>query len=341
MSASSGLPFDDIRGLIGAMPARDERAASAAAERQRRLTLTPGAMGRLGEIAVHMAAWQAKPIPTADRPLVCVFAANHGVAARGVTLDAPDATRQALQGFSAGTGAVNQICAAGGLGFKAFDLALDLPTGDITFEPAMDEKACVATMAFGMEALAGGIDLLCLGDVGIGGTTIAAAIFTGLYGGPAKHWIGEVGDADDGSLARRTAAVDLAVNTHRAHLGDPLEVLRCLGGREIAAIAGAILAARLQRIPVVLDGVVTAAAAAILHALDPAAIAHCLAGQVEAEGRHAEVLARLGLKPILDLGLNLGEGAGAALAAGVVKAAVACHKGMAEHDEGALARRSI
>lgn len=341
MSASSGLPFDDIRGLLAAMPERDERAAAAATERQRRLTRVPGALGRLGEIAVHMAGWQGKPLPTADRPLVCVFAANHGVVARGVSLDAPDATRLSLQGFSAGTAAINQICAAGGLGFKAFDLALDLPTGDITFEPALDEKACVATMAFGMEALAGGIDLLCLGDMGVGNTTVAAAIFAGLYGETAKHWIGEARDADDGSLARRIAAVDLAVGVHRAHLGDPLEVLRRLGGREIAALAGAILAARLQRIPVILDGVVVTAAAAILHRLDPSALDHCLAGQVEAEGRHGEVLARLGLRPILDLGLHLGEGAGAGLAAGIVKAAVACHKGMAEQDEGILARRSI
>ena len=130
---------------------------------------------------------------------------------------------------------------------------------------------------------------------------------------------------DDAGLARKTAAVAEAVALHAAHRGDPLEVLRRLGGREIAAMAGAILAARTQRIPVVLDGYVVCAAAAVLHALDPATLDHCIAGHVSAEGAHAEVLRRLGKPPLLDLGMRLGEGSGGALAVGLVKAALACH----------------
>ena len=221
-----------------------------------------------------------------------------------------------LANFAAGGAAINQICASLDLGFKVFDLALDLPTDDIVDGPALDEQACVATMAFGMEAIAGGADLLAIGEMGIGNTTVAAAIYAALYGGPAARWVGRGTGLDDDGLARKIEAVEAALRTHRDHLDDPLEVLRRLGGREIAAMAGAILAARLQRIPVILDGYVATAAAAVLHALDPAAIDHCLAGHLSAEGAHREVLERLGKVPLLDLGMRLGEGTGAALAAG-------------------------
>ena len=193
----------------------------------------------------------------------------------------------------------------------------------------MDEKAAAATFAFGMEALAGGTDLLAVGEMGIGNTTVAAAIYYALYGGEAAHWVGRGTGVDDAGLARKIAAVEAAVALHREHLGDPLEIMRRVGGREIAAIGGAIMAARLQRVPVLLDGYVATAAAAILHAMDPLSIDHVIAGHVSAEGAHADVLARLGKKPLLDLGMRLGEGSGAALAIGLVKAALACHRDMA------------
>ncbi len=193
----------------------------------------------------------------------------------------------------------------------------------------MDERAAAATFAFGMEATAGGSDLLCLGEMGIANTTSAAAIYHALYGGEASDWVGRGTGVDDDGLRRKIAAVQKAVSFHSAHLKDPLEVMRRLGGREIAAIAGAIVAARLQKVPVILDGYVATAAAAILHAADPAALDHCLAGHVSAEGAHGAVLERLKLKPILDLGMRLGEGTGAAMAAAIVKGAVACHAGMA------------
>jgi nicotinate-nucleotide--dimethylbenzimidazole phosphoribosyltransferase len=269
-----------------------------------------------------------------ERPLVCVFAANHGVAARGVSAYPPDASRKMLENFTTGRAAIYQICASMSLGFKVFDLAIEMPTNDIVEAPAMDEKACVATMAFGMEAIAGGADLLALGEFGLGNTTVAAAIYAALYGGPAERWIEPETRADDDAVARKIAAVEAALARHREHLGDPLEVLRRLGGRDIAAMAGAILAARLQRIPVVLDGYVAGAAAAILHALNPAAIDHCIAGHLAAEGAHREVLERLGKIPLLALGLRLGEGTGAALAAGLVRTAAACHAGMGSHETG-------
>lgn len=340
ITSTSGLPFDDIRHLMTMMPGPDMAAANQVRARDKDLTKPAGALGRLEELAEWVAAWQGKGQPRIDRPLVCVFAANHGVVARGVSAYPASVTRAMLENFAAGGAAINQICAAFDLGFKVFDLALDLPTGDITQEDALDEKSCVATMAFGMEALAGGCDLLCLGEMGIGNTTSAAAIYAALYGGGGRAWVGRGTGVDDDGLARKILAVDLALACHSGFLNDPLEVLRRLGGREIAAIAGAILAARLQRIPVVLDGYVVTAAAAILHAMDPAAIDHCVAGHLSAEGAHREALVRLGKAPVLALDMRLGEATGAALAATVIKAAVACHNGMATFDQAHVSRKA-
>lgn len=334
---ASGLPFDDIRGMLASMPGPDMAAANAVRARDATLTKPAGSLGRLEEIAEWLAAWQGKAPPRIDRPLVCVFAGNHGVVAQGVSAFPPSVTRQMLENFAAGGAAINQICAAFDLGFKVFDLALDLPTGDFTQGDALDERACVATMAFGMEALAGGADLLCLGEMGIGNTTSAAAIYAALYGGGAAMWCGRGTGVDDDGLQRKIAAVEAGLAHHAAHLKDPLEVLRRFGGREMAAICGAILAARLQRIPVVLDGYVVCAAAAILHALDPSALDHCLAGHLSAEGAHREVLARLGKHPLLALDMRLGEGTGAALAAGLVKAAAGIHSGMATFEQAGVA----
>ncbi len=195
-------------------------------------------------------------------------------------------------------------------------------------------------MAFGMEALAGGCDLLCLGEMGIGNTTAAAAVYAALYGGDAAFWCGRGTGVDDDGLKRKIAAVEAGLALHRPHLGDPLEVLRRFGGREMAAICGAIIAARLQRIPVILDGYVVCAAAAVLQALEPSALDHCLAGHLSTEGAHRDVLARLGKQPLLALEMRLGEGSGAALAAGLVKAAAAVHSGMATFEQAQVARQS-
>lgn len=337
---ATGLPFDDIRALLPLMPQADEANVARMRARDAQLTKPPGALGRLEEIALWLGAWQGKAQPTIERPLVCVFAANHGVTAQGVSPFPASVTGAMVGNFRAGGAAINQICATYDIGLKVFELALELPTKDITQEPAMDEKSAAATMAFGMEAVAGGVDLLAVGEMGIGNTTVAAAIYLALYGGAAADWTGRGTGVDDDGLARKTDAVARAVALHRDHLRDPLEILRRLGGREVAAMAGAILAARLQRVPVVLDGYVVCAAAAILHALDPAALDHCVAGHVSAEGAHGRVLERLGKKPLLDLGMRLGEGTGAALAMGLIKAALACHKGMATFGEAGVANKA-
>ncbi|RYB02863.1 nicotinate-nucleotide--dimethylbenzimidazole phosphoribosyltransferase [Lichenibacterium ramalinae] len=337
--SNSGLPFDDIRALLAHLPPLDEEAAAAIRARDAELTKPPGSLGRLEALTVWLGSVQAKALPTASRPLVAVFAGNHGVTAQGVSPYPASVTAAMVANFAANGAAINQICAQLGLGLKVFELALEIPTADITAEPAMDEAGCAATIAFGMEAIHG-TDLLALGEMGIGNTTVAAAVYAALYGGEVAQWVGRGTGVDEAGYARKVAAVGAALALHRDHLGDPLEVLRRLGGREVAAMVGAILAARIERIPVILDGYVVCAAAAVLHALDPAALDHCVAGHRSAEGAHGEVLRRLGKEPLLDLGLRLGEGTGAALAAGIVRTALACHTGMATFAEAGVADKA-
>jgi nicotinate-nucleotide--dimethylbenzimidazole phosphoribosyltransferase len=338
MSAAA-RPFDDIRALLAKMPKADEAAIAAASEREAQLTKPAGSLGRLEEISAFMAGWQGSARPHVDRPLVAVFAGNHGVVAQGVSPFPQSVTQAMVANFTAGGAAINQICKVFDISLKVYELALEKPTGDITQEPAMDERTCAATMAYGMEALAIEPDLLVLGEMGIGNTTAAAAIFNALYGGEAEQWVGRGTGLDDAGLKRKAEAVRAAVARHKPDLKDPLEVLSRLGGREIAAMAGAILAARIRRTPVVLDGFVVASAAAVLHALDASALDHCLAGHVSAERAHGEALKRLGKIPLLDLGMRLGEGSGAALAVAIIKAAVACHNGMATFAEAGVAGR--
>ena len=337
--AMTGLPFDDFRELLDNLPGPDGAAAARTRERDSHLTKPPGALGTLEEIAVWLASWSGRP-PAVNRPLVAVFAGNHGVTRKGVSPFPADVTQQMVANFAAGGAAINQICIANDLGLKVFDLALEVPTGDITEEAALSERDCAATMAFGMESIAGGTDLLCIGEMGIGNTTIAAAICHALFGGKAADWVGPGTGAVGVGLERKIAAVEAAVALHKAHLADPLEVLRRLGGREIAAMAGAILAARVERIPVILDGFVTCAAAAVLFAANPLALDHCIVGHVSAEPGHARLLKALGKEPLLNLGMRLGEGTGAALAAGIVKAAALCNSGMATFEQAGVSDKA-
>ena len=338
MPSSSGMPFDDIRALLNDLPGPDSHAAQRVAERDAQLTKPAGSLGRLEEIAEWLAMWTGRS-PAVTRPLVAIFAGNHGVTKQGVSPFPPEVTAQMVANFTNGGAAINQICTAYDLGLKVFDLALEVPTGDIAEEAAMDERTCAATMAFGMESIAGGTDLLCVGEMGIGNTTIASAIFHALFGGEAKDWVGPGTGHDPKGVSLKAEVVTKAVELHKDHLLDPLEILRRLGGRELAAMTGAILAARAQRIPVIIDGFVATASAAILYAADPSSLDHCLFAHTSAEPAHEKALAAMNKKPLMDLGMRLGEGTGAALAAGIVRAAALCHTGMATFQEAAVSGR--
>lgn len=335
------VTFAEIRGLLGELPGPDEAAFQAAVARDRELTKPAGALGRLEELAFWLAAWQGRQPPRVDHPRVCVFAGNHGVAARGVSAYPAEVTAQMVENFIAGGAAVNQLAAMVDGDLRVYEMALENPTADFTEGPAMDETGCARAMAYGMMAVEQGVDLLALGEMGIGNTTAAAAICHALYGGAPADWTGPGTGVSGTAYDAKVAAVAAGVTANRAAFGDPLadplQVLRCLGGEELAAIAGAVLAARLARIPVLLDGYACCAAAAVLHAIDPALLDHCRIGHLSAEPAHAALAGRLGLKPLLDLGMRLGEASGAALAIHLVRAAALCHADMATFADAGVA----
>lgn len=327
----SALPFDDFRKLISGLPEADRFA-----EAQTRTFLAgkPGQNGpqldRIVEMAEWLSAWTGRAPPSVNKAQVALFAGNHGVARHGISPRPVSATADAVEFCAAGGAAVNQVCVAHDLGLRVFDLALHIPTGDFTQEAALDERGCAATMAFGMEAVAGGIDLLCLGDLGVGNSTVAAALLAAVLGGTGADWVGPGPGADAAMMARKADAVDAALAFHGGNLKDPFEALRRVGGREFAAIAGAILAARVQKVPVLLDGFAAIAVVAVLRTVEPTAIDHCRLAGLSPEPGHARAADILGLKPLLDFTIGTGgEGVAGALAAGVVKAAALVASGAA------------
>lgn len=312
-------------------------AQDAARVRNGQLTKPPGALGRLEDLAVWYAGWRGTGRPRLERPQVIVFAGNHGIAARGVSAFPPEVTAQMVHNFRAGGAAINQLAQCFGATMTVHALDLDHPTVDFTQGPAMTEAEVTSALTTGWQAVDAQADLVVVGEMGIGNTTAAAAIAAALFGGDAAGWTGRGTGVTDAALMLKTHVVAEGLAANPGAVTDPLQALRCLGGRELAAMAGAIAAARQARIPVILDGFICCAAAAVLHQTQPGALDHTVAGHLSAEGAHGRLLNHLGKEPLLSLGLRLGEGSGAALAIGVVKAAVACHSGMATFAEAGVA----
>ncbi len=325
----------DIRTALGQMPAADAAAKAGAEDRNGQLTKPPGALGRLEDLAIWYASWRQDPRPSITAPQVLVFAGNHGVAARGVSAFPAEVTVQMVANFAAGGAAINQLSASAGASLDVHALDLDRPTADFTEGPAMIEAECVAAFETGWNAVDPAADLLVTGEMGIANTTSAAAIALALYGGTAAEWTG-AGTGVAGSALETKISVVAAGAARHAEARDGLEVLCALGGRELAAMAGAIARARAARIPVILDGFINSAAAACLAETAPGALDHAVAGHLSAEGAHASLLDRLGKSPLLSLNLRLGEASGAALAIHIVKSAVACHSGMATFAEAGV-----
>ncbi|KQX34318.1 nicotinate-nucleotide--dimethylbenzimidazole phosphoribosyltransferase [Devosia sp. Root436] len=328
--------YADVIELLTLPPDGDEAAVAAVRARDAQLTKPAGSLGALEGLVEFLARWQGRAQPRLDNPMVTIFAGNHGVTDQGVSAFPREVTAQMVANFTNGGAAISQICALHEINLRVFELALELPTGDITLEPALDDKMCAATIAYGMEAIAGKPDLICIGEMGIGNTTVAAAIYAALYGGTGADWVGRGTGVDDAGLTRKADAVDRALARHAGELDHPLAILARLGGREIAAMLGALLAARHQKVPVIVDGFVATAAAAIAHAVNPAAIDHCIFAHVSAESAHARALQAMDRKGLLDLGMRLGEGSGAALAAVLAKTALHLHNNMATFESAAV-----
>ena len=331
--------LDELRAACRDVWAGDDEAARAVADRPSQLTKPPGSLGRLEEVVEWLARWQGRPMPQLDQVDVVVFAGNHGVVAHAVSPYPAVVTGQMVANFAAGGAAINQLASTSGASLQVVPLSLDRPTGDFTREPAMGTDEFLEMVSLGAAAVSADADLLCLGEMGIGNTTTAAAVAAGLYGGGGQRWAGRGAGVDDAGLARKRAAIDAGVARHAGALTDPLAVAMNLGGRELAAILGATLAARHRRVPVLLDGFVCTAAAAPLAMLTPGALAHTMVAHASAETGHRGLAEALGLKPLLDLGMRLGEASGAALAVQVLRAALACHSGMATFAEAGVTDR--
>ncbi|HEY5125873.1 MAG TPA: nicotinate-nucleotide--dimethylbenzimidazole phosphoribosyltransferase [Bradyrhizobium sp.] len=328
--------LDEIRAFCRDLPAGDAAAADAAASRQQVLTKPPGSLGRLEELATWLARWQGRAIPRLERVTIAVFAGNHGVAARGVSAYPPAVTAQMVANFANGGAAINQIAGLAGADLRVVPIELDRPTRDFTVAAAMDVNEFLGALKIGYRTVPPDSDLLAVGEMGIANTTTAAILCAALLGGGGERWAGRGTGVDDAGLARKRAAIEAALRHHRAISGDPLGIAAALGGRELAAIAGAVLAARDHRIPVLLDGFVATAAVVPLTRLNAGVLDHCRAGHVSAESAHRALLRELGLDPLLDLDMRLGEASGAGVAILLLRAALACHAGMATFTEAGV-----
>lgn len=329
----------EIREILGTLPGPDDKAAEKAAEREGQLTKPPGALARLEELSEWMCRWQGSHPPRLERPRVAVFAGNHGVAAQGVSAFPPEVTVQMVANFQAGGAAINQLCKTFDAELRVYEMGLEEPTADFSQGPAMGDAECANAMAYGMLAVQDGVDVICLGEMGIANTTSASALCHAMFGGEAADWTGPGSGVQGDALDNKTRIVAESVALHGEAKADPLEIMRRLGGRELAAITGAVIAARMGRVPVLLDGYATTAAAAILHRIDPRLIDHCVVAHCSAEPGHIRLLQTIGKEPLLNMGMRLGEASGAALALGLLRAAVNCHIGMATFAEAGVSEK--
>lgn len=326
-----------LRSALADLPEPDRRAADEVRRRAAQVLRPSGALQRLDEVAVHVGAWQSTPTPSVRRPAILVFAADHGIAASGdVSAYPADVTTAMLAAVRAGRATINVMARSIGATLEVFDVGVGDPTGDIRTDAALSPDrfdAVVSTAADAVDAVAdSGADLIVLGELGIGNTTVSAALTARLIGGPVDTWVGRGTGVDDDGLERKRTAVQQAVR-RIAGVVDPFEILREVGGSELVGMAAAAVAARHRSIPVVLDGYICTASMLPLHAADPTALDHCIVGHCSAEPGHRLLLDRLDKRPLLDLDMRLGEGSGAMAAVPLVKMACAGVVDVATFDE--------
>lgn len=313
-------PLQDIRALINnALPDANSNIEAILAEKSHSTLFGLRPLGRLGAVLTHIAAMQGRDSPAINAPLIAVFLGTHRATGEILGSDPTEEAARRVESLSKGNTPIRGIANSVGAAYKLMEMGTDMPAADMRTEPSLTPRGCAASIAFGMECAAGGNDIVALGCAGVGSAAAAAAIAMALFGGNADYW---AGGRDKGAKVR-IAAVEAAAERHGGAGADPLEILRCYGGRDIAGLIGAIVATRHQKIPVLLDGFVTCAAAAIVHAVNPSAIDHCIAAHITAEPAHGALLDRIGKKPVLDLEIGIGDGTGGALALAALKSAAA------------------
>jgi len=328
--------LEDFSGILQRdLPAPNRLFQETARQREALLTKPAGALGRLEELTLWLAGWREGGRLRINQPATLVFAGNHGVTAHGISPYPAKVTEQMVANFAAGGAAINAIAASVGSSLKVIPLNIEQPTDDITAAPAMSENDLLDALNTGACAIPFAGDLFAFGEMGIGNTTVAAALAASCFGGAGKDWAGPGTGLDEAGVQKKAEVIDRALKQHEG-AQTAVDRLRCLGGRELAAIAGAVLAARRARIPVILDGFVVTAAIAPLFVENPGIVDHCVAGHVSKEPGHRKLLEAMKLTPLLDLSMRLGEGTGATLAIGVLKAAVAAHNEMATFQQAGV-----
>lgn len=334
----------------------DAVAAAAARTRQAQLTKPAGALGRLEDLSVWVASCQNTCPPRQfERARVVVFAGDHGVTAAGVSAYPAEVTAAMMANFAAGGAAVNVLASLADAGVRIVDIAVDTEeplspdvgahkvrrsSGNITVEDALSPDEVVAAIEAGRriadEEVDAGADLLIAGDMGIGNTTPATTLVAALTGAEPVAVVGRGTGVDDAGWARKTAAIRDALYRTKRLSADPIALLRICGGADLAAMTGFFAQAALRRTPVLLDGVVVTAAALAAERLAPGARLWWQAGHRSTEPAHGLALTELGLTPVIDLGMRLGEGTGALVALPVLRAAVATLASMATFEEAGI-----
>lgn len=327
---------DLLEEALRCLPGPDTVAASRVGQRTAAILRPRGALARLDEVAAWLAAWQRTPCPGVHDPACVVFVADHGVAEERVSAYPASVTEAMLRALREGRATAAALARSLGARLEVVDVGVGRPTANMVHEPAMSHERFAEALRAGRDAVARlDADVIVLGEMGIANTTAAAALAAALFGSPAEEWTGRGTGIDDAALRRKAHAVERALR----RLGDrPAgEALRQVGGAELVAMAGAAVAARRTSVPVVLDGFVVTAALAALEVVRPGALDHCIAGHVSTEPGHRLLLEKLGKRPLLDLGLRLGEGSGALLALPLIKLAAAAVTDVATFDEWGIA----
>ena len=335
--------LDDVSEFICNLPQPDSEMLNRAREHQAQLTKPPTALGRLEELAIFMAGWRKQLTPEINKAQALIFAGNHGVCAQKINPFPQEVTAQMVANFTQGGAAINQLSALAQAELAVHPLSLDTPTKDICVAPALEEEELLEAINLGAHAVDSTAEVIILGEMGIGNSTISAALCAGCFGGEASQWVGRGTGADDATLRLKSEIVNRAVarmhhdvtaKMNNAQQG--LSILRQLGGREQAALCGAVLAARASRQIVMLDGFICTSAVAPLHIMSPEILSHCLVAHKSREPGHQKLLSCLDKQPLLDLDLCLGEGSGAAIGLMILRAAMACHNGMASFAQAAI-----
>jgi len=333
----------------------DHAARAAAAQRQTQLTKPPGALGRLEAIAIQLAALQGAARPVLERVQITVFAADHGVVAEGVSAFPQAVTGEMVKNFARGGAAISVLARELGAVLEVVDLGtvndpgpldgvlrvrLAPSSANFTQGPAMTAEQLAQALAAGRaaveRALANGAQLFIAGEMGIGNTTAAAALACGLLGLSGQDLAGPGTGIDPAGVARKAAVIDRALTLHAECLAEPAETLRCLGGFELAAIAGACIACAQRGLPLLVDGFIASAAALAAVRMQPTVRDWLLFSHASAEPGHARLMHALDAQPLIDLGLRLGEGSGAAVALPLLRLACALHNGMATFAEAGV-----